>query len=70
MRCATLLGKGLLTPDLRSTTLLESCDFFVFPSVKKKLRGRRLVSAEVAVEAIDSENKTIPVSEWREFFEK
>ena len=30
---------------------LTPCDFFVFPSVKKKLRGKRFESAEAAVAA-------------------
>ena len=49
---------------------LTPCDFFVFPSVKKKLRGKRFESAEAAVAAFVDGIESMPASAWRECFEK
>lgn len=49
---------------------LAPCDFYLFPNVKKKLRGKRFSSAEVAVEAYEKEVAQIPTSEWNQCFSK
>ena len=45
-------------------------DFFVFPQVKKQLRGVRFESAEAAVQAFIQHVQGIPVSEWSTCFEE
>lgn len=48
---------------------LAPCDFYLFPNVKKNLRGIRFSSAEAAVEAYEKEVAQIPTSEWNRCFE-
>ena len=49
---------------------LAPCDFFVFPTVKKQLRGVRFESPEAAVEAFDKAMKEVPQTEWAGCFDK
>lgn len=48
---------------------LAPCDFFLFPTVKKNLRGIRFSTPESAVEAYKNEILQIPSSEWSKCFE-
>lgn len=51
------------------STDLAPCDFFLFPNVKKKLRGIRFSSSEAAVDAYKEEILQIPTSDWSRCFE-
>lgn len=59
-----LLGHPPYSPDL------APCDFFVFPEVKRKMRGVRFESPEAAVEAFIQHVKGVPASDWSSCFAK
>jgi Transposase. len=48
---------------------LSPNDFFLFPNIKNKLRGKRFASPEEAVEAFNLCVSEVPRSEWRRCFE-
>ena len=58
-----LMGHPPYSPDLAPN------DFFLFPSVKNKLRGQRFSSPEEAIEAFKFHVLKIPHSEWNKCFE-
>lgn len=60
-----LAGKGiqLLTHPPYSPDLAP-CDFFLFPKVKEKLRGKQFLSAEEAVEAYRHELESLTVMDY------
>lgn len=49
---------------------LSSCGFVLFPFVKKKMRGERCISPEMAVEAFKIHVSEVPSSEWKNCFDK
>lgn len=59
-----LMGHPPYSPDLAPN------DFFLFPSVKKQLRGQRFLSPEEAVDAFKTHVFEIPLSEWHECYDK
>jgi [histone H3]-lysine36 N-dimethyltransferase SETMAR len=58
-----LMSHSPYSPDL------APCDFFLFPAIKKKLRGIRFASSDSAVEAYKNELLQIPPSDWSKCFE-
>ncbi|KAF7274732.1 hypothetical protein GWI33_012596 [Rhynchophorus ferrugineus] len=58
-----LMGRPPNSPDL------APIDFFLFPSVKNKLRGQRFSLSEEAIEAFKNHVLKIPYSEWNKCFE-
>ncbi|KAG5315042.1 SETMR methyltransferase, partial [Pseudoatta argentina] len=48
---------------------LSSNDFFLFPNIKKKMRGERFKSPEAAVEAFRTLISEVTASEWKKCFE-
>ncbi|KAG5338939.1 SETMR methyltransferase, partial [Acromyrmex heyeri] len=44
-------------------------DFFLFPNIKKKMRGERFESPEAAVETFRTLISEITASEWKKCFE-
>ncbi|XP_031634629.1 histone-lysine N-methyltransferase SETMAR-like, partial [Contarinia nasturtii] len=59
-----LMGHPPYSPDLAPN------DFFLFPSVKKKLHGQRFSTPEEAVDAFKTHVLEISVSEWHECYGK
>lgn len=59
-----LMGHPPCSPDLAPN------DFFLFPTIKNKLRGQRFLSAEEAVGAFKTHVLEVPDSEWRECYNK
>lgn len=49
---------------------LAPCDFFLFPEVKKRLRGKRFESVEAAVEAMNEVLSDIPKSDFKNCFDR
>lgn len=49
---------------------LAPCDFFLFPVIKKKLRGKRFPSPEDAVNAFITAINDMPGEEWDSAFQK
>jgi histone-lysine N-methyltransferase SETMAR len=58
------VGHPPYSPDL------APCDFFVFPKVKRHLKGTRFESPEHAVQVFDWHLKDIPASDWASCFQK
>lgn len=48
---------------------LSPCDFFLFPFVKNKMRGKRFLTPEEAVDAFTQHVSEIPTSEWHKCFQ-
>lgn len=59
-----LVGHPPYSPDL------APCDFFLFPEVKKKIRGRTFLTPEEAVAEFVKEVEAIPKNVFRETFSK
>ena len=60
---AEILGHPPYSPDL------APCDFFLFPTVKNKMRGLHFSSAEAAVEAYEQLVLEVPLEAWKLCFE-
>lgn len=58
-----LMGHPAYSPDLAPN------DFFLFPSIKNKLRGQRFSTPEEAVDAFKNHVLSLPDSEWHKCFE-
>ena len=58
-----LMGHPPYSPDLAPN------DFFLFPKIKDKLRGKRFSSPEEAVEAFKSHVLELSISDWQKCFE-
>ena len=58
-----LMGHPPYSPDLASN------DFFLFPHIKKKMRGQRYSSSEDAVEAFKNYVLEVSESEWKKCFD-
>lgn len=58
-----LMGHPAYSPDLAPN------DFYLFPTVKDKLRGQRFSTPEEAVEAFKMHVLEIPTSEWHKCYE-
>lgn len=58
-----LMGHPPYSPDLAPN------DFFLFPTIKKKLRGQRFPTPEDAVDAFKNHVLEVPQSEWLNCFE-
>jgi histone-lysine N-methyltransferase SETMAR len=58
-----LMGHPPYSPDLAPN------DYFLFPTIKNKLRGQRFSTPEEAVEAFKSHVLEVPSSEWKKCFE-
>lgn len=58
-----LMGHPPYSPDLAPN------DFFLFPSVKNKLRGQRFSTPEEAVDAFKTHVSEIPQTEWKNCYE-
>jgi len=48
---------------------LSPNDFFLFPTIKKKMRGQRFSTPEQAVEAFKFHVSEVPISQWNKCFE-
>jgi [histone H3]-lysine36 N-dimethyltransferase SETMAR len=57
-----LMGHPPYSPDLAPN------DFFLFPHIKKKLRGQRFLTPEAAVEAFKNHILEITHSEWKKCY--
>lgn len=57
-----LLGHPPYSPDL------APCDFYLFPKIKEKLRGKRFMDAEEAVAAFQKAVEETPKDEWAKCF--
>ena len=49
---------------------LATCDFFLFPNVKNRMRGHQFPSPEDAVAAYNEELSAMSGNEWRGCFQK
>ncbi|CAH1978183.1 unnamed protein product [Acanthoscelides obtectus] len=58
-----LLDHPPYSPDLTPN------DLFTFPKIKNKLRGQRLQSPEVAVDAFKNAVLDLPANQWNKCFE-
>lgn len=58
-----LMGHPPYSPDLAPN------DFFLFPHIKKKLRGQRFSTPEEAVDAFKTLVLEVPQSDWKKCFE-
>lgn len=58
-----LMGHPPYSPDLAPN------DFFLFPNIKKKLRGQRFPTPEEAVFAFKTHVLEVPESDWKKCFE-
>lgn len=58
-----LLGAPTYSPDL------SPCDFFLFPTIKDRMRGLRFDSAEAAVEAYEQLVSEVPPERWSQCFQ-
>lgn len=58
-----LMGHPPYSPDLAPN------DFFLFPTIKDKLRGQRFLSAEEAVEAFKNHVLEVPDADWKRCYE-
>ena len=56
--------------DWRKGPNLAPNDFFLFPHIKKEMRGQRFSSPEDAVEAFKNHVLEVFQSEWRKCFDK
>lgn len=59
-----LMGHPPYSPDLAPN------DFFLFPNIKKKMRGQRFSTPQEAVEAFKTHVLELPQSEWKKCYEK
>ena len=50
------------------STDLAPCDFFVFPHIKRKMRGIRFESPEAAVQTFVDHLEAVPTSDWSSCF--
>lgn len=57
-----LLGHPPYSPDL------APCDFYLFPKIKEKLKGKRFMNAEEAVAAYRDAIEETPKDEWAKCF--
>lgn len=57
-----LLGHSPYSPDL------APCDFYLFPKIKEKLRGKHFMDAEEAVAAFQNAVEETPKAEWARCF--
>lgn len=58
-----LMGHPPYSPDLAPN------DFYLFPTIKNKMRGHRFSTPEEAVEAFKSHVLEVPQSEWKKCYE-
>ncbi len=48
---------------------LSPCDFFLFPFVKKKLRGRNFANIGEVIQEVDAIIGAIPTWKWKECYQ-
>lgn len=61
---AKLMTHPPYSPDL------APCDYFLFPTIKNRMRGRRFSTPEEAVAAYEHELTALEENEWKECFQK